>query len=82
MTTWRFNASQLRLGLEASHPFVLENSAMVRPFADVGVRYDGGDGDNTGAGIELASGLRYDSAASGFWLEARGRILVAHSEDR
>ncbi len=75
------NASQLRLGLEASHPFMLKNSAMVRPFADVGVRYDGGDGDNTGAGIEFASGLRYDSAASGFWLEARGRILVLHSED-
>ena len=75
------NASQLRLGLEASHPFILENSAMVRPFADVGVRYDGGEGENTGAGIELASGLRYDNAASGFWLEARGRMLVLHSED-
>ena len=75
------NASQLRLGLEASHPFILKNSAMVRPFADVGVRYDGGDGENTGAGIEIASGLRYDNAASGFWLEARGRMLVLHSED-
>ena len=75
------NASQLRLGLEASHPFVLKNSAMVRPFMDVGVRYDGGDGDNTGAGVELASGLRYDDAASGLWLEARGRMLVLHSED-
>ena len=75
------NASQLRLGLEASHPFILKNSAMVRPFADVGVRYDGGDGENTGAGIELASGLRYDNAASGFWLEARGRMLVLHSDD-
>ena len=75
------NASQLRLGLEASHPFILENSAMVRPFADVGVRYDGGEGENTGAGIELASGLRYDNAVSGFWLEARGRMLVLHSED-
>ena len=75
------NASQLRLGLEASHPFILENTAMVRPFMDVGVRYDGGDGDNTGAGVELASGLRYDDAASGLWLEARGRMLVLHSED-
>ena len=75
------NASQLRLGLEASYPFILENAAQVRPFMDAGVRYDGGDGNNTGAGVELASGLRYDDAASGLWLEARGRVLVLHSED-
>ena len=74
-------ANRLHLGLEASYPFELANSDMVRPFVEAGVRHDGGDGNNTGAGLELVSGLRYESDASGFWLEARGRMLVLHSAD-
>ena len=74
-------ANRLHLGLEASYPFELANSGMVRPFVEAGVRHDGGDGNNTGAGLELVSGLRYESDASGFWLEARGRVLVLHSAD-
>ena len=76
------NLSRLHLGLEASYPFTLRNDAgRVRPFVEAGVRHDGGDGSHTGVGLELVSGLNYESHISGFWLEARGRVLVVHSAD-
>ena len=47
------------------------------PFVEAAGRGDGGDG-LTGAGIELAGGVRY--RAPGLEVEARGRWLAAHVE--
>ena len=48
------------------------------PFAALGGRYDGGAG-TSGAGLELAGGLRAADAAGRFGLEARGRVLALHT---
>ena len=60
-----------RLAVEASRA-----SGAVSPFAQVGGRYDGGDGQ-TGTGLEVVGGLR--ASAPRVELEARGRWLSAHS---
>ncbi|MCY3596449.1 MAG: PKD domain-containing protein, partial [Rhodospirillales bacterium] len=71
--TWRG-----RVGLEASRHFVLGEDAALTPFVEAAGRGDGGDG-LTGAGIELAGGVRY--RAPGLEVEARGRWLAAHVEE-
>ena len=71
--TWRG-----RVGLEASRRFVLGEDAALTPFVEAAGRGDGGDG-LTGAGIELAGGVRY--RAPGLEVEARGRWLAAHVEE-
>ncbi len=71
--TWRG-----RVGLEASRRFALGEDAALTPFVEAAGRGDGGDG-LTGAGIELAGGVRY--RAPGLQVEARGRWLAAHVEE-
>ncbi len=62
--------SRLRLALEGAW-----RMGAVAPFATVGARVDGGDGDSTG-GVELAGGVRIGNELSAFSLEARGRVLA------
>ena len=62
---------QARLAVEASRA-----SGAVSPFVQLGMRYDGGDGQ-TGAGLEVVAGLR--ASTSRVDLEARGRWLSVHS---
>ena len=62
---------QARLAVEASRA-----SRAVSPFVQLGMRYDGGDGQ-TGAGLEVVAGLR--ASTSRLDLEARGRWLSVHS---
>ncbi len=72
--SWR-----LRLGLEASRRFAMdENDTALTPFVEAAARRDGGDG-LAGTGLEVAGGVRY--AAPGVEIEARGRMLAAHTED-
>ena len=68
-------AANARLGLEAAARLPLAGGEL-RPFAEAAGRYDAGD-DVTGAGLEVAGGLRY--AAPSFELEARGRLLALHT---
>ena len=68
--------SRGRVALEAAW----DDLGAVRPFAELGGRFDGGDGQ-TGAGVDVAGGVRIDRTASGFGLEAKGRILVVHSAE-
>ena len=71
--------SRVRVGLEGSSTFTFGDASAVRPFLEVGVRYDGGDDRHAGTGMELVSGLLFKHSRSGFWLEARGRVLALHS---
>ena len=66
------SVSRLRLALAAAWEI-----GIARPFAEVGGRFDGGDGE-TGGGVEVAGGVRLANVA-GFGLEAKGRILAVHS---
>ena len=71
---------RVRLGLEGSSTFVLENAATVRPFVELNVRVDGRTGSSAESGFELVSGALYKHSASGFWVETRGRIFVLRTE--
>ncbi len=71
--SWR-----VRLGLEASRHFALDNKVALTPFVEAVGRRDGGDG-LVGSGLEVAGGVRY--SAPRVEVELRGRILVAHAEE-
>ena len=71
---------RVRLGLEGSSTFVLGNAAIVRPFVELNVRVDGRTDSSAESGFELVSGALYKHAASGFWVETRGRIFVLRTE--
>ena len=72
------NAQRARVGVEASFPMVSPTGAEFTPFADVGGRFDGGDGQ-TGGGIEVAAGVRASSPLVRF--EAKARTLALHGAD-
>ncbi|MCY4489574.1 MAG: autotransporter domain-containing protein [Deltaproteobacteria bacterium] len=74
------SASRQRLMLEGVHERKLASGATFTPSIEVGMRYDGGDGD-TGSSVETGGGLRFTDAASGLTVEGRARTLFAHSED-
>ena len=61
-----------RLGVEGSRSF-----GAATPFVVVNALYDGGDGV-TGAGVEIAGGVRAESGGGRAGMEARGRILALH----
>jgi len=73
-------ASRQRLMMEGVHERKLDSGATFTPSIEVGMRYDGGDGD-TGSSVETGGGLRYADAASGLMMEGRARTLFAHSGD-
>ena len=67
--------NRVRAGLESS--VVINTSrGTVTPFADIGLRNDGGT-DLSGTGVEIAGGVRL--AMKTFTLEAKGRTLAMHS---
>ena len=67
-----------RVGAELSHSVALDGGDSVNPFLEVAGRYDAG-GDDRDAGVEVAGGLLYADPASGFGVEARGRVLALYS---
>ena len=69
--------NRLRFVLTGAHAFFLRSGASVEPFAELGLRRDGGDGE-TGLGVEMGGGVGYRSTAPGFALEARARMLRTH----
>ena len=71
----KMSASRLRVAVEASKPRALAGGARFEPSAEVGARYDGGDG-NTGAAAELVANLRYADLATGLIVEGGARIVV------
>ena len=73
-------ASRQRLMLEGSHVRKLASGATFTPSLELGMRYDGGDGE-TGGSLEVGGGLRYADPATGLTLEGRARTLLAHGGD-
>ena len=67
----------LRLSTEASRELVFSSGASLAPWAQLGVRHDGGDGE-TGAGLEVGGGLRYRNPEAGWTTEGYGRWLALH----
>ena len=70
-------SSRLRLGLENSFAFLLGEGISLAPVLEAGVRYDAGDAE-TGIGFDLGGALRFDAAAAGLMVEARGQASLAN----
>ena len=74
------NASRQRLMFEGMHVQTLASGATLTPSVEMGMRYDGGDGD-TGHSLEIGGGLRYADPATGLTVEGRARTVPVHSGD-
>ena len=72
------NASRQRLMFEGVHAHKLASGATLTPSVEMGMRYDGGDGD-TGHSMEIGAGLRYADPATGLTVEGRARTVPIHS---
>ena len=72
------SANRLRLALKGSHAYEVGTDGQMTPQLEVALRQDGGDGQ-TGAGVEVGGGLRYEGG--GFTLEAMARSLVSDGDD-
>ena len=67
---------RLRVSVQGSREYVLAGGGRLTPSAELGVRWDGGDGA-TGAGGEVGGGVSWTGPGR-LVLEAGGRWLVVH----
>ena len=74
------HTSHLRLLLEGSRAFDLPWGALFTPILELGLRHDAGSAE-TGFGLEVGAGIRYEDTRRGLTLEVRGRKLAAHQAD-
>ena len=74
------DANRSRLTLEAVHERALESGGTLSSSLEVGVRSDGGDGED-GEGFETGIGLRFADPATGVSFEGRARALLGHDGD-
>ena len=68
---------RLRVAAEGARAFALAGRAAFTPSVELGMRFDGGDGE-TGAGVELGGGLDYAHPGLGLSADVAGRVLLAH----
>ena len=76
MAASQSDASRLRLILDGSRSFEAGGGTLT-PRLEVGLRHDGGDAE-TGTGVEVGAGLRYQ--ANGIAVEGAVRGLLAHED--
>ncbi len=77
MAASQSDASRLRLILDGSRSFEAGGGTLT-PRLEVGLRHDGGDAE-TGTGVEVGAGLRYQ--ANGIAVEGTVRTLIAHEDE-
>ncbi len=70
----------LRMALEGSRKQMLSGGAYVEPSLEVGVRYDGGGKTETGFGVELNTGVRYEDVYSGLVMSGKIRSLLGRDD--
>ena len=71
------DVSRLRLIVEGSRTFAMEDERTITPRGELGVRHDMGDAE-TGTGVEAGAGVKF--AGAGFSVEGAVRALVAHED--
>ena len=71
------DVTRLRLGLDGGYAFALDGGGVLEPTFELGLRHDGGDAE-TGYGIDIGGGLRWNDPALGLSAEVAGRGLIAH----
>ena len=74
------DAGRVRLLLEGSGDWLLDDEQSIRPSVSIGARWDAGDAE-TGLGAELNAELGYDNVRLGLSLDLRGRVLLAHADE-
>ena len=67
--------ARLRLSTEAKRTYDLAAGGVLIPWGELGLRYDGGHGEN-GSGLEVGAGVRYRVPAVGWAIEGGGRWLA------
>ena len=70
---------RLRLAIESAHEQPLPTGGTLRPWGEIGLFHDGGDGE-TGVGLELGGGLRYRNQTKGWSAEVFGRRRMVHGD--
>ena len=75
----KVNMQRLRMSTEATYEHALSSGGSLASLSELGLRIDGGDGE-TGAGLEIGSGLRYWNPDSGWTVEGHSRWLALHEE--
>ena len=69
--------TRVRTGLEGSRGYTLAGRLSLTPSVEVGLRHDGGDAE-TGAGLDLGTGLVVSDAGTGLAVDVRMRTLLVH----
>ena len=69
--------TRLRTALEGSRGFTVGGRVSLTPSIEIGLRQDAGDAE-TGAGMDVGSGLVLTDAVTGLSLDVRVRTLVVH----
>ena len=77
----RADVTRLRLGLEGGYAFALEGGGTLLPTFEFGLRHDGGDAE-TGYGIDIGDGVKWNDPPLGLSAEVSGRGLIAHGAAR
>ncbi len=72
--------TRLRLGVEASYDFSFDGMGDLTPRVEAGARHDGGDAE-TGAGMDLGVGIKWDAPVYGLSLDVAGRMLILHENE-
>lgn len=75
------NTQGTRIALEGIFSKDLSSDATLAPSFEVGLRWDGGDGES-GTGIELGGGLNYDNHKSGISIRTIARMLANHDSGK
>ena len=72
--------TRVRTGLEGSRDYTVGGRLPLRPSVEVGLRHDGGDAE-TGAGMDIGTGLFVADAGSGLAVDVRVRTLLVHEAE-
>ena len=70
---------RLRLAAEVEHEEVVPYVGVLAPWAELGLRHEGGDGA-TGSGLELGGGLHYRQIEQGWNAELYGRWVLVQDD--
>ena len=73
------NLQRLRLAAEVEHEEVVPYFGVLAPWAELGLRHEGGDGA-TGSSLELGGGLHYRQIEQGWNAELYGRWVLAQDD--
>ena len=69
------DVTRFRLALDGGYAFALNSGGSLEPTFELGLRHDGGDAE-TGYGIDIGGGLRWNDPALGLSAEFSGRGLA------